>query len=166
MRNQSGFSLMELMTVMAIVAIVTAVAVPNFISWLPDHRLRSAADDINTSFQFARMQAVRENGNVTIEVDAANDELIVFLDDGSGGGVAGNRVRDGGEQAFKIIEMPAGIDLTANRTWFGYTGRGMPLGNAFGSIFLENTRSHYLGVSTNFAGNPRFIHSDNGSTWN
>jgi len=157
MRNESGFTMVELIVVGAILAILAAAAIPNFIGWLPEHRLRSAADDINSCFQLAKLQAVRENAPVTIQVDAATDTLTVFMDDGNGGGSAENRVREGDEQAFKIVQMPNGIDLTANRTWFGYDGRGRPLGAQIGSTFLVNSRGSTLGVRTNFTGYPRYI---------
>jgi hypothetical protein len=34
--------MIELITVVAILAVITAVAIPNYIGWLPGHRLRSA----------------------------------------------------------------------------------------------------------------------------
>jgi prepilin-type N-terminal cleavage/methylation domain-containing protein len=164
MRNKSGFTLIEVIIVVAIVAIVTATAIPNFIGWLPGHRLRSALDDLNTCLQLAKLQAVRENGPVVMRIDTASESAVIFLDDGTGGGAADDRQLNGGELVFKRIEMPAGIDIadfpggsksTNGQPWFGYNGRGMPLGNQFGSISLTNSRGATGGIVINFAGNPR-----------
>mgnify|MGYP001828181416 CR=1 FL=1 len=38
MRNESGFTLFELMVVLGIMAILASVAVPGFLGWLPSHR--------------------------------------------------------------------------------------------------------------------------------
>jgi type IV fimbrial biogenesis protein FimT len=166
MRNQSGFTLMELITVVAVVAILTAVAIPNYIGWLPGHRLRSALDDLNTGLQLAKLQAVRENAGVVIRFNTANESAVIFLDDGGTTGIANDRQLNGDEQVYKLIQMPAGIDIqdfpgtstsTDNTPWFGYNGRGMPLSNQFGTVRVINSRGTTGGVAVNSVGNPSFI---------
>jgi Tfp pilus assembly protein FimT len=41
-----GCNIFELMTVLGIMAIAASIAVPNFIGWLPNYRIRSAADEV------------------------------------------------------------------------------------------------------------------------
>jgi type IV fimbrial biogenesis protein FimT len=163
MRNQSGFTLIELITVVAIVAVVTAAAIPNFIGWLPDHRLRSALDDLNTGLQLARLQAVRENGPVVMRINTGGESAVIFLDDGGAAGAANDQQLNGDERVYKRLQMPAGIDIadfpagstsTNGEPWFGYNGRGMPLNNQFGSIVMTNSRGTPGGIAINFAGNP------------
>jgi Tfp pilus assembly protein FimT len=61
MQKRSGFTLMQLVLVIVLLAIVTAAGVPNFLSWLPKYRLKSAARDLYSNLQLAKMSAVRAN---------------------------------------------------------------------------------------------------------
>ena len=167
MRKDSGFTLIELIVVVAIVAVLAGAAIPNFISWLPGHRLRSGLDDLNTAFQLAKLQAIRENGPVVVRFDTANDSAIVFLDDGAGNPAnADNQLLNANERVFKRIEMPAGIDIQDfpgtstsfnGQPWFGYTGRGFLLLSNTGTVRLVNSRGAGGGIAININGNPSFV---------
>jgi len=64
--KQSGFTLIELIVIIAIVAIFAAIAVPNFLSYMPKHRLNGAARQVMGDLMAARMKAVKENLTVTV----------------------------------------------------------------------------------------------------
>ena len=64
MRNNSGLTIIELMVVIGILAILAGVAIPGFISWLPNYRMRSAADEVYSTLQNVKLRAVRENAIV------------------------------------------------------------------------------------------------------
>lgn len=66
MRNNSGFSLMELMIVIALLAIMTAIGVPSYFSYLPEYRLKGAVRDLYSNMQLAKLAAVKSNGTCTI----------------------------------------------------------------------------------------------------
>ena len=70
MRNNSGFTAVELLVVIALIAILAAIAVPNFIGWLPNYRLRAATHDLYSNFQKAKLTAVKRNTNTAVRFDA------------------------------------------------------------------------------------------------
>ena len=168
MRKDSGFSLMELMTAIAILAILAAIAIPGYIGWLPNYRLRSAARDLQSTMQLARLRAVRENADVVVSFDTVNDDYEAFVDNGEGaGGIAGNGSRDGTERIVQNGEMPAGVDLL--NTTFGaapaFNSRGLP--NGSGDVYTKNSQNRFMGISLSITGNSRIIESsDGGTTWN
>jgi type IV fimbrial biogenesis protein FimT len=57
-RSTGGFSLLELMVTIFVAAILAAIAVPSFRATIQRHRLLAAADDLQTSVQYARTEAV------------------------------------------------------------------------------------------------------------
>lgn len=168
--NKNGFSMLELMVVIAVIAILSAVAIPNAFRWVSNRRIIGAADELNAVFQGARLRAIRENADVVILMDVGTNRCDVFIDDGEGGGVARNQVRDGSEAIIDRVVLPAGVDmynLTFAAPWCGYTDRGIPVNNNTGQLHMRNTAGLFLGIGLNIAGNPRIIQSsDGGGTWN
>ena len=70
MRNKNGFTLIELLVTIAIVSIMMAVAVPGFLEWLPRWRLKSAATDLFSNIQLAKISAIRRGTNCRITYSA------------------------------------------------------------------------------------------------
>ncbi|MBI2988540.1 MAG: GspH/FimT family pseudopilin [Deltaproteobacteria bacterium] len=65
-KQAQGFTVLELMVAMAIAMVVLGIAVPSFLSWLPTLRLSSAARQVATDLQVARMKAISQNASYTI----------------------------------------------------------------------------------------------------
>ncbi|MBW1720254.1 MAG: GspH/FimT family pseudopilin [Deltaproteobacteria bacterium] len=78
--RQAGFTMVELMIVIAVIAILSAIAVPNIINSLPNYRLKAAARDMYSNMQKARMQAVKENGNIVVIFDASINPGFYYFD--------------------------------------------------------------------------------------
>jgi prepilin-type N-terminal cleavage/methylation domain-containing protein len=91
MRNQSGFTLTEMMVVIAIIGIVSAFTVPNLIAWRNNAQLSRGARQIYSDLQDARKMAIKNNR--TTAIDFGGNIYTLFYDIGDTVGVL-----DGGDQ--------------------------------------------------------------------
>jgi type IV fimbrial biogenesis protein FimT len=161
MRNDSGFTISELMTVLAIIAIISAVALPSLVDWLQKYRLSSATRDILSAVEYARLTAVKQNGSVGLSFATGNGTYRLWIDDGAGGGVADDATENGAERVFKAGQMPAGVDISSAvfgaAPRFRFNGMGIPtwtdnnLGG--GNIVLTNQDGDTLTIILTKAGN-------------
>ena len=65
-RRVVGFSLIELMVTLAVAAILMAIATPSFIALINGNRLTSTANELVSSLQLARSEALRRNTQVRV----------------------------------------------------------------------------------------------------
>ena len=79
MQKRSGFTLIELTIVIVLLAILAALSVPNFLSWLPKYRLKSAARDLYSNLQLAKMSAIRANKDCKVRYYKNTDRYTVDL---------------------------------------------------------------------------------------
>ena len=116
MKNNSGFSILELIIVLALFAILTTFAVPSFLTWRSEARLKSAASMIRGDLEMARSKAMRENDLVVVSFNTTN--YVVFLDDGEGAGMPGDYTRHADERLFRSRQLPAGVTIDLTKTDF------------------------------------------------
>ena len=144
LRNQSGFTLYELMITLLIVGVVLSLGIPNMSAYTKNSRMTSTANDLHASFQLARSEASRAKTNITICASAnsmaadANcggtwdQGYIVFIDND------GDLLRAGATETI-LRAHPAiatGVTLaTANdATYFSFASTGLGRGNIGGNI--------------------------------
>lgn len=65
--HQQGLTLVEVMVTIAIVAIIGAVAMPSFKNMIEGWRVRQAAGSLEHSIYYARSEAIRRGGDVSME---------------------------------------------------------------------------------------------------
>lgn len=75
MKNNAGFTIMELMTVIAIIGILSAIAIPNMIAWRANHQLNASAREVMSLVNGARLAALKGNSSVTITFHTAEKEI-------------------------------------------------------------------------------------------
>jgi type IV fimbrial biogenesis protein FimT len=62
-----GFTAIELMVVISIVAILTALAAPSFTPLIESWRVREAAEQLRSTLSYARSEAIKRGGQVSIQ---------------------------------------------------------------------------------------------------
>jgi type IV fimbrial biogenesis protein FimT len=162
--RQAGFTMVELMIVIVVIAILSAIAVPNIISWLPNYRLKSAARDMLSNFQKAKMEAVKANKDVIIQFTTGAytpsgqvGSYRIFVDDDSDGNFTA------GERVLAQVNMPKNVSLyTTNFTGdtTGYNSQALPL--ELGNVRIRNNKSRYYEASLSTAGNVKLKMNSDG----
>jgi type IV fimbrial biogenesis protein FimT len=95
-RNQSGYSLLELLTAVAIIGMIAAVAVPAFGTIRRRAALRAAAGELRAIFHLARSRAISRQVNCGVKFALAGGEWQYTLyDDGDGDGVRNDDITRG-----------------------------------------------------------------------
>jgi type IV fimbrial biogenesis protein FimT len=141
-RYQKGFTLYELLITLLIVGVILSFGVPRLASFTQNSRISAAANDLHSSFQLARSEAVRASVNITIcassdSMDAnatcsgtLDDGLIIFVD------TNGNIERDADENVLRTLPaIDSDIDILTNgpgATYFSFAGTGLGRGDIAG----------------------------------
>jgi len=85
MKGKSGLTIIELVVVMCILGIMVLIAIPNIGRWLPRYRLRSAARDVASNMQLARLGAIKDNREWAIIFNIAGQSYRIISDRGPDG---------------------------------------------------------------------------------
>jgi len=170
-KKEDGFTLIELIVVVGIVGIMSAVAVPSFLSWLPDIRLKAAARDLYGASMLAKGEAVKRNRNCALtfnqQIGATTYVYIVFEDsDGDceydAGEILLKQVQQWPRQVMLDLTMGGGDGVSYTNNDDGnptivFRSNAIPTGNgggfANGSAFLTNTNNRSLSVVISRSGN-------------
>lgn len=140
-RDQRGFTLIELMVTIAVLAILLVVAVPGFDLVRNVSRLSAGANDVVTGLQLARSEAIRRNARV---VFCQSGDAVTCSDSAAWTGwiVATDRNADGdfadAEEVIRTGTIAGGMQVrgspafanTAGRVTFGSDGMAPGIGGA------------------------------------
>jgi prepilin-type N-terminal cleavage/methylation domain-containing protein len=131
--NHKGITFIELAVVLVIIAIGAALWLPNIAAWLPNYRLRSAAQDVVSTMRTAQMRAVANNIQYRVNFNAgeigATNSYILQRNSG------GMWINDGAVQTF-----PAGIAVNIDQLPAGRAVFNLNSTSTAGSVTLQNAK--------------------------
>lgn len=78
LKNQKGFSLVEVMIVIALFAIIAAIAVPSFNRYYRIYKYNQYTASMENLVKWARMTAMERSVNVGLCVDSTNKTLRII----------------------------------------------------------------------------------------
>jgi len=143
MRNSKGFTLIELMVAMVIMGIIAAIGIPNFLGWVANYNLKAAANELYSSMQFARINAVKQNKEWAVVFDTANGIYYVCSDAVDGDwATTGDNIK---ERTITLSDYASDIVYgMGNATANAGAGGAFPGGAVFGSRGILSVSEGYF----------------------
>lgn len=170
--KQRGFTVIELLVTLAIGAILLVIAIPGYAFLANGSKLAAATNDLVSSIQMARSEAVKRRTRVTVCKSRSTgsptpscdpsagwqDGWLIFVDDGTRG------VVDTGDTVLRVQQsLSPTLTITSNNfnAFISYRSSGVSQGqNGLGtgtlSVCMANSQRDII-VST--TGRPRLHHT-------
>lgn len=146
-REQSGFTLYELLITLLVIGVVLAIGVPNLSDFTRNSRVTGTANDLHGSIMLGRSEAARSKENITIcaSADPAgaaacdgasfDEGWIVFVD------LNGDLLRAGANEnvlkSFPPVHDLVDILPTNGATYFSFAPTGLGRGDVGGQPALR-----------------------------
>ena len=159
-KKENGFSIVHLMIAIAIAGIISVASIPSLKQWSRNYNVQSAAMDLYSHMQIAKIGAIKENKLWTVNFNP--------------GGLLGYEVHNGAAQTVKTINFRTRYDSeilftdpTAAKTYDAPTLAFNPSGlSDKGYAYISNkSRSKYYRVGLLFITGSIRIEKWDGAQW-
>lgn len=122
-----GFTAVELMVTLAVLAVLAALAAPSFKPVIERWRVRNAIEDLKSTLQYARSEAIKRGGHIAIQKLPNNTNGCTTASDNADWDCGwfvcqdnnGNGKCASSEPVLQRIDAPAGVQIS--RTGGGAT---------------------------------------------
>ena len=102
--NHSGYTITELLTVIAIIGMFIAIAIPSWLTLQRHAAVHAAAEELQSVFHGARMQAIASGRNVGVRfIQSGTKWTYALYDDRNGNGIKPAEIKSGVD---KMIAPP------------------------------------------------------------
>ena len=133
--SEKGMSLAEVLTVICIISVLSVISIPPYLAYKNRSIIIGCANELVCDMQLARNKALNSGDYVAILF--RDDGYYIFVDNGDGGGKAGDYIINGGEQILLDKEisplLAMSTTFSARRYRFKTFGRIKP-----GSVTFDN----------------------------
>ena len=159
-KKANGFSIIDLMIALAIAGLISVASIPSLKKWSRNYNVQSAAMDLYSHIQIARLGSVKENKSWTIN----------FNPDG----LLGYQVRNNTGKIVKTVDFSKKYsgeiqytDPTATKTYDDYSITFNPNGlSEIGYTYISNkSKSSYYRVGMLYAIGSIKIEKWDGTQW-
>jgi len=152
MIGQKGFSLVETMVTTAVICVMSTFAYPSFVGLRQAIENQAVVDSLVADLHLAKFTAIKENCYVVIEL--MQNGYVIFLDDGKGGGKAGDWTLHEDENLLLEKKLETSIQLSSNFYKDHLRFRGV-VGMSPGTITIENSKGKTSKIVINRVGRLR-----------
>lgn len=133
--GEKGMSLAEVLTVISIISILSIISIPPYLAYKSRSIIIGCASELVTDMQLARNKALNSGDYVAIIFREAG--YYIFVDNGNGGGKAGDYKINGAEQL--LLEKEISPILAMKTTFSGRRYRFKTFGRIKpGSVLFDN----------------------------
>ena len=159
-KKDNGFSIVDLMIALAIASVISVAAIPGLKRWSRNYNVQSAAMDLYSHMQIAKLGAVKENKSWTINFNP--------------GGLLGYQVRNNTGNIVKTVDFSKKYsseiqytDPTATKTYDDSSITFNPNGlSETGYTYISNkSKSSYYRVGMLYATGSIKIEKWDGTQW-